>query len=223
MICSATSTATIQIASVSHRRPGRPHGSRLPDGSARALGWRPRHAPYAWLVSSAPGGPGYYASAGTPGIASGWRGYVWSVVGSNQEFKVAAVCEGPTAGNAPPPLMDPGEPAPPEPPSRRPPRPVSNDFNVGQFFRHKDKGVGAVVLNVPGPGTVTLRSNKFKSQANVAKKAEKVGLSVLPKKGAAKDKLFRTGKLKAKVKLTFYPDGGSPSSEKTKLKLIYEG
>ena len=165
---------------------------------------------------------------GTPGIATGWRGFVWSVVGSNQEFKVAAVCEAPSPGSPPLPPTDPGEPAAPVNPAEpgnpgTPENPVSNDFDVGKFFRHKDKGIGAIVLAVPGPGTVTLRSTKFKSQANVATKAEDVGLSVLPKKGAAKAKLFRTGKLKAKVKLKFYPDGGAPSSEKTKLKLIYDG
>ena len=57
---------------------------------------------------------------------------------------------------------------------------------------------------------------------NVADKAEDVGLSVLAAKGGPKQKLLRTGKLKAKVNLTFIPDGGSPSVQKEKLKLIYE-
>ena len=167
-------------------------------------------ATYAWMVSSAPGGVGNYASAGTPGIAGGWHASVWSIVGSNVLFKVAAVCEGPTAPNAPPPVIDPGDPAPPEPPAVVPDT-VSNNFKIGQFFKDKDKGRGAIVLNVPGPGTVTLESKRLKYQVNVAKKAKDIGLSVLAANGAARDKLERTGKLKAKVFLTFLPDGGSPS------------
>ncbi len=231
-ICSATSTATIQTASVvvtaGQGGAAGSTGVSCPTGQRALSGGVLDTAPYAWLVASAPGGPGAYASGGTPGIATGWRGYIWSVVGSNQEFKVAAVCEAPSPGSPPLPPTDPGEPAPPVNPAEpgnpgTPENPVSNDFDVGKFFRHKDKGIGAIVLAVPGPGTVTLRSPKFKSQANVATKAEDIGLSVLPQKGPAKDKLFRTGKLKAKVKLKFYPDGGAPSSEKTKLKLIYDG
>jgi hypothetical protein len=231
-ICSATSTATIQTSSVvvtaGQGGAAGSTGVSCPTGQRALSGGVLDTAPYAWLIGSAPGGPGSYASSATPGIATGWRGFVWSVVGSNEEFKVAAVCEGPSPGSPPTPPADPGEPAPPVNPAEpgnpgTPENTVSNDFDVGRFYRHKDMGVGAVVLHVPGPGTVTLQSSKFKSQANTASKAEDLGLSVLAKKGPAKDKLFRTGKLKAKVKLTFYPDGGAPSSQKTKLKLIYDG
>ena len=101
--------------------------------------------------------------------------------------------------------------------------PPAAQFKVGRFYRDRDKGTGAIVLNVPGPGTVTLESKKLKYQVNVAAKAKDIGLSVLAAPGRPKQKLLNRGKLKAKVKLTFIPDGGSPSSQKQKLKLIYNG
>lgn len=221
-ICSPTSTATVQVESmVMAQNTGGHTGLTCPTGQRALSGGVIDEAAYAWIVSSAPGSATSFASAATPGIAGGWHGSVWSVVGSNVLFKVAAVCESPTAPNAPPPVIDPGDPAPPEPPAVVPDT-VSNQFTIGRFYRDKDKGRGAIVLAVPGPGTVTLKSSKLKYQVNVAKEAEDVGLSVLAAEGQPRKKLLRKGKLKAKVKLTFIPDGGSPSVQKDKLKLIYE-
>ncbi len=222
-ICSATSTATVQVESlVLAPNTGGHTGLTCPTGQRALSGGVIDDAGYAWIVSSAPGSATNYASAGTPGIAGGWHGSVWSIVGSNVLFKVAGVCESATAPNAPPPTIDPGDPAPPEPPAGGEPDTVSNQFEIGRFYRDKEKGRGAIVLAVPGPGTVTLRSSKLRYQVNVAKKAEDVGLSVLAAKGPPQEKLLRKGKLKAKVQLTFIPDGGSPSVQKEKLKLIYE-
>jgi hypothetical protein len=225
-ICSPTSTATIQTASVivsAGQGPGSgasaTTGVRCPEGQRALSGGVIDNAPYAWLIASAPGGPTSYASSGTPGIATGWRGYVWSQVGNNVEFKVAAICEAPTA-NAPLPPVDPGEPAPPATPNE--PDVVSNSFKIGRFYRDKEKGRGAIVLNVSAPGTVTLTSPKLKPQVNVATEPGDIGLSVKAAGGPPREKLLRKGKLKAKVKLAFFPDGGSPSEQKEKLKLIHE-
>jgi hypothetical protein len=223
VICSATSTATIQVESMTLApNTGAHAGLACPTGQRAISGGVIDDATYAWMVSSAPGNVGSYASSINPGIAAGWHASVWSIVGSNVLFKVAAVCEGPTAPNAPPPVVDPGDPPPPEPPAVVPDT-VSNNFKIGRFYRDKEKGRGAIVLNVPGPGSVTLESKKLKYQVNVAARAKDIGLSVLAADGGPRNKLERTGKLKAKVKLTFLPDGGSPSSQKTKLKLIYDG
>jgi hypothetical protein len=221
VICSPTSTATVQVESMTLApNTGSHTGVVCPTGQRALSGGIIDDATYAWMVSSAPGNATSWASSVNPGIASGWHGSVWSIVGSNVLFKVAVVCEGAAAPNAPPPVIDPGDPPPPEPPAVVPDT-VSNQFKVGRFYRDKDKGTGAIVLNVPGPGTVTLESKKLKYQVNVAARAKDIGLSVLAAPGKPKQKLLNRGKLKAKVKLTFIPDGGSPSSQKQKLKLIH--
>jgi hypothetical protein len=218
-ICSTSSTATVQLASVV-ASAGSGQGSGVsvstgvscPTGERALSGGVIDDAPYAWMIGSAPGGPGSYSSSANPGVATGWRAFVWSQVGNSVEFKVAAVCEAASSPATPPPPVDPGDPSEPQPPS--------NVFTIGKFFRDKDKGTGAVVLNVPGPGTVALQSSKLRSQANVATEAGEVGLSVLPRSGRPKHKLRNTGKLKAKAFLKFTPEGGTTSTQKDKLKLV---
>jgi hypothetical protein len=219
VICSTNSTATIQLASVI-ASAGQGQGSGVsvstgvdcPTGQRALSGGIIDNAAYAWMIGSAPGGAGSYASSVNPGIATGWRGFIWSQVGNGVEFKVAAVCEAASSPATPPPPIVPADPSEPLPPS--------NVFTIGKFFRDKDKGTGAVVLNVPGPGTVALQSSKLRSQGNVATEAGEIGLSVLPRSGKPKHKLRNTGKLKAKTFLKFTPEGGTTATQKDKLKLV---
>ena len=115
--------------------------SSAPRGSGRTGGVID-DATYAWMVSSAPGGVGNYASAGTPGIAGGWHASVWSIVGATCCSRSPLCARARPPGISPPPTIDPGDPAPPEPPVGGEPDTVSNQFEIGRFFRDKDKGLG---------------------------------------------------------------------------------
>jgi subtilisin-like proprotein convertase family protein len=124
----------------------------------------------------------------------------------------------------PPPPPPPGTPPPPPPP----PPPPANTFTVGSKIVFKN-GVTVLTVNVPGPGVVNVGQSAggsgrravavaaakskrlIKSAKVVAKKAGPVKITLKPT-AAGKKVLKRKGKLKAKVKITFTPTGGSPRS-----------
>jgi hypothetical protein len=223
-VCSATSTATLTLATLLVSA-GQGQGSgafgttgvTCPTGQRALSGGVIDNAQYAWMTASAPGGPGAYNSSVNGGVATGWRAAFWSQIGNSVEFKIAAVCEGPTPPTPQNPTPPPGEPIPPEPPA--PPPASANNFEFGKFYRHKDKGIGALVVNVPGPGTVSLRSALLRYQENDTTEGGDVGLSVLAQRGQATSKLRRTGKLKARARVTYTPDNGTPNTQKIKLTL----
>jgi hypothetical protein len=221
-VCSSTSKATIQASSVivsagQGSGAGGTTGVTCPAGQRALSGGVIDNAPYAWLIASAPGGPGAYNSSINPGVATGWRASFWSLKDSNVEFKVAAVCEGPTPPTPSDPTPPPGDPVPAEPPA--PPPPSSSNFEFGKFYRHKDRGIGALVMKVPGPGMVSLRSALLRYQQNDTTEAGDVGLSVLARHGKAMRRLKHTGKLRTKAKITYTPDNGTPNTQKIKLTL----
>jgi hypothetical protein len=225
-VCSPTSQATIQVETTFFPNSGYtlnmyvpcPSGERALAGGVGTM--QPNLTP--GIEASTPGNSLGSALITTGGVAGGWFARVHNAgPQGGASYRVAAICEGPTPGTAPPPPPppDPNDPTPVDPLNPTIPTPT-NAFKFGAFFRHKDRGIGALVLKVPGPGEATLRSKKFKFQVNTASEAGKVGLSVLAAKGGPAEKLDRTGKLKAKAAITYTPDGGAPNTQKIKLKLI---
>jgi hypothetical protein len=228
-VCSVTSQATIQVETTFFPNSGYtlnmyvpcPSGQRALSGGVGTM--QPNLSP--GMEASTPGNSLGSALITTGGVAGGWFARVHNAgPQGGASYRVAAICEGPTPGTTvppPPPPADPDDPTPVDPLNPTIATPT-NAFKFGRLYRHKDRGIGALVLTVPGPGEVLLRSKKFKFQANVATEPGKIGLSVLAAKGGPQDKLDRTGKLKAKAKVTYTPDGGAPDTQAIKLKLLKE-
>lgn len=105
----------------------------------------------------------------------------------------------------------------PLPPSGDPP---SNEFTLGKVKRNKDKGTAKLTVSVPGAGELDLaRTKSVKADEELAEIAGERKLSIKPK-GRAKRKLNRKGVAKVKAKVTYTPDGGSPSTESETVKLV---
>lgn len=214
-ICSATSTATIQVESLTlgantngNLASVCPTGQRALSGGAVTTS-----DPYSSFRASLPanslGGP---LTTNAP-AAGGW--YVWVDNFQTQNtFKVAAMCEGP----APTTPTNPTDPTNPTNPTN-PTTPPSNDFTIGTLQRNTDKGTGALPLALPGPGTVTLESPKLKPQTLTAPAAGEFKVKVKAV-GNAKQKLKNRGKLKVRARITFAPAGGVAGSQTDKLKLL---
>jgi hypothetical protein len=132
---------------------------------------------------------------------------------------------------APPPPPPPGSPSPPPPPS--------NQFTVGSSITFGANGTVTVTVVVPGPGVVTAgdagaRGASAQAGASarrkgrrkpliartrvVAKKAGPVRVRIRPTK-AGKAILRRKGRLRARVKLTYKPTGGTARSKVIRLTL----
>jgi virginiamycin B lyase len=108
------------------------------------------------------------------------------------------------------------------------PSPPSNAFTLGKAKLNRKKGTATLPVSVPGAGTLTLTGKGVKSQRPVALRpvpartvtaAGTVTLKIAAK-GRARTKLLREGRVKLKLAITFTPEGGSPSAQSTKVKLI---
>ena len=99
------------------------------------------------------------------------------------------------------------------------PGPVSNEFSFGKPRPNK-KGTAKLPVSVPGPGELDLaETKKVKPQRKRAPGAGEVKLKVKPK-GESRRVLRKKGKAKVLAKVTYTPDGGDPSTESKRLKLI---
>jgi hypothetical protein len=103
----------------------------------------------------------------------------------------------------------------------------SSKFSFGKVKRNVKLGIVFLTVEVPGPGKLTLSGRGVAKQARApqgavisksAKAAGPVKLKVKPK-GAAKGKLNATGRATVRVKVTFAPIGGDPSTQSVKVKL----
>lgn len=99
-----------------------------------------------------------------------------------------------------------------------------NTFTLGAIARNKKKGTATVSANVPNPGTVTVSGKGVKTAGSRAETAVSVsapGKVNVPirAKGKQKATLNATGRVNVKAKITYTPTGGSPRSQKRKVKL----
>jgi hypothetical protein len=105
------------------------------------------------------------------------------------------------------------------------PPPPSNAFTFGKLKRNTHNGTATLAVNVPGPGTLSLSGNGVKAQRFGSAMASKTVTAtgtvklLIRAKGAKRRTLNKTGKVKVKVRITFIPTGGDPSTQSRKLKL----
>ena len=116
---------------------------------------------------------------------------------------------------------DPTPPVPPEDPL--PPGEGgadASDFTLGKVKKNKKKGTAKLtVKNLPAPGELELAKNKKVKGKEKTADAGKEKLPIKPK-GKAKKKLNKRGKAKVKAEVSYTPDGGEPSTQEKKLKLV---
>lgn len=141
-----------------------------------------------------------------------------------------------TADSVPPTVTPPADP--PQSPRRVPP---DNVFEIESVFTPKRKGTVTFDVNLPGGGTILVHATgevtgppRFQPQPYAsfartnsktitiarkqvtAKRAGRLRIKLAPRR-KAKLYLERDGRLKAKVKLTFTPTGGTPRSVTRKV------
>jgi DNA-binding beta-propeller fold protein YncE len=110
---------------------------------------------------------------------------------------------------------------------------VSTDeavFRVGRVDRNTRKGIAKLSLRVPEAGTVRLSGKGLAKRAavdassSVERFSRQVGAGrvkvPIKARGGAKRRLDRTGRAKLRLKVTFTPKGGTPSSQRRSVRLI---
>jgi hypothetical protein len=102
----------------------------------------------------------------------------------------------------------------------------SNTFSFAKAKSNLKLGIVILTLDVPGPGELSAAGRGVKSAstsggARASKTVTAAGTATLKikAKGAAKGKLDATGRVTLKPKITFSPTGGTPTSQKQKVKL----
>jgi streptogramin lyase len=112
------------------------------------------------------------------------------------------------------------------PPSPPPPSNggcTDNAFDFGKPKKNKKKGTAKLPVDVPCAGTVELaKTKKVKADEELAE-AEGEEKLAIKAKGKAKRKLNKKGKAKVKAEVTYTPDGGEPSTQEKKVKLVKRG
>lgn len=94
-----------------------------------------------------------------------------------------------------------------------------NDLALGEATRNKRKGTAKLSAEVPCAGALELGGKGLKPVAKQAPGAGEVELPVKTK-GKTKKKLRRKGKAKVEAEVTFTPNGGTPTTEDAKVKLV---
>lgn len=95
----------------------------------------------------------------------------------------------------------------------------SNAFRLAKLKRNKKAGTATLIVDVPGPGRLTLSGKGVKRATASARRAGSVKLPVKPSRRTLK-RLKARGKAKVKVTVTFSPDGGTPASQHRAIQLI---
>jgi hypothetical protein len=95
----------------------------------------------------------------------------------------------------------------------------SNQFRFGKLKLNRKKGTARLKVKVPGPGELELaKTKKLKGKSRRAKEAGARKLPIKPTR-RAKKRLRRKGKLGARAKVTYTPDGGQPNEKGERVRL----
>ncbi len=97
-----------------------------------------------------------------------------------------------------------------------------NEFSFGKVKKNKRKGTAKLTVIVPGPGDLELvQTKKVKPQEERAggQGESKVKLAIKPKRRPRK-KLREKGKATVTAEVSYTPDGGEPTTQRKKIKLI---
>ncbi len=98
----------------------------------------------------------------------------------------------------------------------------TNVFTLRGVNLHRKKGTATLKVNVPNPGELVLSGNGVKGVgASRAVAVTAPGIARLPirAKGKKRETLNETGRVRVKLKITYTPTGGDPSTQSRKLKL----
>jgi len=100
-------------------------------------------------------------------------------------------------------------------------QPAPGPFRFGKLKRNRRNGTAIQKVQLPPPdaGTVVLTGKGLKKQTKQATASGLLKLALKPAGKLAK-KLRRRGKAKVSEVVTYTPDGGSPVSQKKKVKLL---
>jgi hypothetical protein len=97
--------------------------------------------------------------------------------------------------------------------------PFFGKIGVERLKLDKKKGTATLLVNVSGPGQLTISGKGAKKASRFSHGAGVVKLPIKPV-GKAKKSLARAGKVRLRLKLQFVPNGGSAEQLTKKLKLI---
>jgi len=98
----------------------------------------------------------------------------------------------------------------------------TNVFTLRGVNPHRKKGTATLKVSVPNPGELVLSGNGVKGVgATRAVAVTTPGIVRLPirAKGKKRETLNETGRVRVKLKVTYTPTGGDPSTQSRKLKL----
>lgn len=103
----------------------------------------------------------------------------------------------------------------------------SHHFTIGPTKRNRKRGTATIEVTVPGPGSLALSGNGVRAQQAsrrgplAAKTVDAAGLVKLPvkAKGRKRARLDQAGRVRVRISITYTPTGGSPETQKRKLKL----
>lgn len=100
---------------------------------------------------------------------------------------------------------------------------ADNRFRFGRTHLNKHRGTAKLAVKVPGAGRVRLaRSSTLRGSGATATNAQWVRLEVKPR-GRTARKLWRKGRVKVDVEVTFRPIGGTALTKTKAVKLVEAG
>ena len=97
--------------------------------------------------------------------------------------------------------------------------PPPNDISFGKLKRNEEKGTALLTVNVPAAGSLSLAGEGVKTRTATAAGAGAERLKVAAA-GKAKRTLAEQGKVKLRAAVTFTPAGGTPNTERKRVKLV---
>jgi hypothetical protein len=96
---------------------------------------------------------------------------------------------------------------------------VPNNFRFGRLIRNRRKGTAKLIVKAPAAGVFLLKSGTIRRVKRKATRKGNVVLNLRPKPRALK-RLKHRHRLRARVRVTFYPNGGAPRTKGKSLTLI---
>lgn len=96
---------------------------------------------------------------------------------------------------------------------------VPNNFSFGRIIRNRRKGTAKLIVKAPTGGVFVLKSGTVRRVKRKAVRKGKAVLNIRPKPRALK-RLKRRHRLNVHVRVTFYPNGGTPRTKGKSLALI---
>lgn len=94
-----------------------------------------------------------------------------------------------------------------------------NNFRFGRLMLNRRKGTAKLIVKAPAAGTFLLKGTKTRPAKRKTAKAGAVVLNIRAKPRTVK-LLKRRHKAKVRVRVTFYPEGGTPRTKSRPLTLI---